>query len=320
MPAASAAPDGGGGSGAVRWTWTAALSAAVLMLVTIVVSTLTLESSLPREALRSSLAYHLERYRESAQAAPLPPEAQDDDGGDADREDRAGRRPACDVTALLDERVAAVPAKRATVCLHSHGRSGSTLASSLFFSTTNIFFLDEPLRDGWRGHRDLGLRNVDRAVMMTRCEFGDSVSFVANQANRINTNSYSHLEKRPPWLRGAAKGVDRGVATAVLGAMRRYCEASEITAMKEIRLMRAADACPGGASSLLYLLTKYEEARVIHLVRHPHEVVKSQYVCAASSRRLLPPRTRHGADVSRPRPRAGRASNGPTRRTSRATA
>ena len=159
MPAASAAPGDGNGSGAVRWTWTAALSAAVLTLVTIVVSTLTLESSLPREALRSSLAYHLERYREPAQAVPPPPEAQDDDDGGAneegvaDREDRAGRRPACDVTALLDERGATVPAKRATVFLHSHGRSGSTLASSLFFSTTNIFFLDEPLRDGWGGHR-----------------------------------------------------------------------------------------------------------------------------------------------------------------------
>ena len=32
------------------------------------------------------------------------------------------------------------------VLLHSHGRSGSTIAEALLFSTTNVFYLDEPLK------------------------------------------------------------------------------------------------------------------------------------------------------------------------------
>ena len=35
---------------------------------------------------------------------------------------------------------------RTQVFLHSHGRSGSTIAEALLFSTTNVFYLDEPLK------------------------------------------------------------------------------------------------------------------------------------------------------------------------------
>lgn len=296
-------------------TWVYMSVAVGVTIVMIVAYALTL-SSLPRDALRASFAYHLEQYRltssltqrggtgseggrevhEDETGAPI--EDADWNRASAREETRPNDRaphldvsPECDMGALLSARehdgTKSIREKKAVVFLHSHGRSGSTLASSLFFSTTNIFFLDEPLREDWRV--EIGLRNVDRAVMMTRCEFNvgggdwetpvqqptDVKSFVANEANRISKNSYSHIEERPPWLRGVHKGITESVAKSVLRNMQWYCRASEITAMKEVRLMRA---CDGEANSLRYLLTKYDEAKVVHLVRHPHEVVQSQYV------------------------------------------
>ena len=59
-------------------------------------------------------------------------------------------------------------APRSSVLLLSHGRSGSSLAALLFFGTTNVFFVDEPLEPFGDEARLAGLDVVDKAMEMVR--------------------------------------------------------------------------------------------------------------------------------------------------------
>merc|ERR1711879_193338 len=87
-----------------------------------------------------------------------------------------------------------------------------------------------------------------------------------------NLNALSWLEnglKQSKKLSQEPKG-----RKALLHKFESSCKNSTIAAMKEIRILdRYRSSCDHfQISSLHYLLSKYANAKVIHLVRHPEEV------------------------------------------------
>lgn len=211
----------------------------------------------------------------------------------------------CDVALKMREGVRARRrAPRSSVLLLSHGRSGSSLAALLFFGTTNVFYLDEPIQPYHDESRLAGLDVVDKAMeMIDGCRFGRGYASGGEEEDpnleyefvKWERGRYKHvLAGLPGWMKldesvygqninnnsnfkKNAKG--RRNSKLLLPRMEDYCERAQITAMKEIRLTfptgpnpRTRPCAAHMVSNIDYVLDKYESAKIIHLVRHPAEV------------------------------------------------
>ena len=87
--------------------------------------------------------------------------------------------------------------------------------------------------------------------------------------------------RAPAWMAADPDG-----SAAVLRRMAAHCARSRVVGLKSIDLLRGQHrSCDSqlrkraqarDVSNLDYLLTKYPTARVVHLVRHPHEVMGSR--------------------------------------------
>lgn len=80
------------------------------------------------------------------------------------------------------------------VFLLAHGRSGSTLATTFFFSTADCFYLDEPLNAAF--HEIQGLDAVDKAAELLSCAFADQRDGSGDGARRINETEFLLFERR----------------------------------------------------------------------------------------------------------------------------
>ena len=193
--------------------------------------------------------------------------------------------------------------KRTIVILLSHGRSGSTLAERLIFSTTNIFFLDEPFRrpfmikkkNRWSNETDL---TTGVLSLLENCEFPP------DERSSLFYNWQRHRMKRmewPPWAMlpsefetgrktHSTAGMEaerpvRKYINVLATRMQAYCSRSSMTAMKSIRLTHPGKRAPGKESMITTLLSQHANIKIIHLVRHPYEVDESMRKLSFSSRK-----------------------------------
>lgn len=175
------------------------------------------------------------------------------------------------------------------VFLLSHGRSGSTLAESLFFATTNVFFLDEPLKPNEGKAR--GPKRLKEAMdMLSRCRYPDASSSVATEFYMWERKRLRRFDRVPSWIylsselpeaTGAEKPTFGNLRVSeaeevdeLAAKMSTECNRSSVTAMKEIRLTHSGKF-NDSFSYIRMLLSEHENAKVIHLIRHPHEVNES---------------------------------------------
>ena len=175
---------------------------------------------------------------------------------------------------------------RTHVFLHSHGRSGSTIAEALLFSTTNVFYLDEPLKE-LRAVK--GKTRVDLVMDLLRdCEF-------PRERNTQNRDLYGweilrlcreNPVARAPWtmtIKNAKCESKTRIETEdvdiVAEQFAEYCRDANVSAAKVIRLAASGMSASNRGyddESIEFLLRAYESAKVIHLVRHPYEVLYSR--------------------------------------------
>ena len=175
---------------------------------------------------------------------------------------------------------------RTHVFLHSHGRSGSTIAEALLFSTTNVFYLDEPLKE-LRPVK--GKTRVDLVMDLLRdCEF-------PHERNTQNRDLYGreilrlcreNPVARAPWTMTIKNAkcesktrVEIEDVNIVAEQFAEYCRDANVSAAKVIRLAASGTSASNRGyddESIEYLLRAYESAKVIHLVRHPYEVLHSR--------------------------------------------
>lgn len=170
------------------------------------------------------------------------------------------------------------------VYLIAHGRSGSTMAESILLGTnTDIFFIDEPLI----GHHtvDDTSRLLETAfTMLDSCSLEsfydyETLSLAKWERQRMHAvygKGTNVLEKADFWSWATEEETsdDKNKEAARIHAMyQEKCSQKRVRGMKSIRLQAGTklDHDP----LLDMLLAKNEHVRVLHLIRHPHEVQDS---------------------------------------------
>ena len=255
---------------------------------------------------RSSL--FMRRMSESIPRLAVMKQPREEQEKQREEEERDGK---CDLDAFIrlrieeeEEEDEQTRPKKDVVLLVSHARSGSTLAGTLFFGTTNMFYLDEPMREMKNGR---GMEGVDQIVdMLSYCNMMAKLSnmksrapgFVRWQNGRYKLASIGN--EKPAWMVYTREDHQPGGSEwerlrNKLEDMEEYCveKAPNIVGAKEIRIntsakpntkhtsapeteMESGSACTKDViSPIQYALARYENVRVIHLIRHPFEVFRS---------------------------------------------
>lgn len=168
------------------------------------------------------------------------------------------------------------------VLLHSHGRSGSTLAAALLLSTTSLFYLDEPLNQ---------LYSTDSLIedVLLSCRFPAVLpdDAGARQWYRWLHSRLSRSVAPPAWaarlpegsaFRNPVGGIKPSIrAGAAAADLRSACLASpRVRAAKLIRLASRAPEGSEATTPMARALAAHPSVKVVHLVRHPYEVARSQ--------------------------------------------
>jgi len=168
-------------------------------------------------------------------------------------------------------------ANREVVVLASHGRSGSTVAESLFFRSVEGFvYFDEPL---WPFKNATGtpVEKTDNIMaMLFDCEAYETMA-KSDIPPKVASDWFlirMFVEGLPSWLHlpndlksARPEEILKSARPAeILGAFDSACRHAPIVGTKVIRMETA----------MKYALDRYENLRIIHLIRHPHEVHESQ--------------------------------------------
>ena len=159
-------------------------------------------------------------------------------------------------------------ANREVVVLASHGRSGSTVAESLFFRSVEGFvYFDEPLRPLSSAKKTIAEKVDALMAMLSDCEAYETMAKADIPPKELSDwflLRISH-EGLPSWVH-LPKARKSARPKEILGAFESACRKSPIVGGKVIRM----------GTGMKDALDRYKNLRIIHLIRHPNEVFESQ--------------------------------------------